>query len=47
MTKEQFLIACERARRGLLTALQWGLSMLIAPALILVIAILWIEDIKD
>lgn len=47
MTKEQFLSACERARRGLLTALQWGLSMLIAPALILVIAILWIEDIKD
>ena len=47
MNKEQFLSACERARRGLLTALQWGLSMLIAPALILVIAIIWIEDIKD
>ena len=47
MNKEQFLSACEQARRGFLIALQWVLSLLIAPALILVIAILWIEDIKD
>lgn len=47
MNKEKFLSTCERARKGFLTSLQWGLSMLIAPALILVIAILWIEDIKD
>lgn len=47
MTKEQFLSACERARRGLLTALQWGLSMLIAPALLMVVFIIWIEEIKD
>lgn len=47
MSKEQFLSACERARRGFLTALQWGLSMLIAPALLVVVFIIWIEDIKD
>lgn len=47
MNKEQFLNACERARYGFLTALQWILCILISPALILVIAILWIEDIKD
>ena len=47
MNKEQFFSACEKARCGFLTALQWVLSLLIAPALILVIAILWIEEIKD
>ena len=47
MNKEQFLNACERARRGLLTALQWILSLLIAPALLVVIFIILIEDIKD
>ena len=47
MNKEQFLRACERARRGFLTALQWILSLLIAPALLVVLLIIWIEDIKD
>ena len=27
MNKEQFFSVCERARRGFLTALQWGLSL--------------------
>lgn len=47
MNKEKFFSALESARRGFLTALQWILCILISPALILVIAILWIEDIKD
>ena len=47
MNKEHFFIACERARRGFLTAIQCGLSMLIAPALLVVLLIIWIEDIKD
>ena len=47
MTKEQFLSACERARRGFLTALQWGLSLLIAPALLVVVLIIWIDQIKN
>lgn len=47
MNKEQFLSACEQVRRGFLTALQWGLSLLIAPALIVVVVILWIEDAKE
>ena len=47
MTKEQFLTACERARRGFLTALQWLLCILIAPALLVVVFIIWIDKIKD
>ena len=47
MNKEQFMNACERARSGFLTAIQCGLSMLIAPALLVVLLIIWIEDIKD
>ena len=47
MTKEQFLSVCERARRGLLTALQWLLCLLIAPALLVVLFIIWIDQIKD
>lgn len=47
MNKEQFLCTCEHARRGFLTALQCGLSILIAPALMVVVLIIWIEDIKD
>ena len=47
MTKEQFLNACERARRGFLTALQWLLCLLIAPALLVVLFIIWIDKIKD
>ena len=46
MNKEQFLRACERARRGFLTALQWLLCILIAPALLVLVFILWIEEIK-
>ena len=47
MNKEQILNACERARRGFLTALQWLLCLLIAPALLVVVLILWIDQIKD
>ena len=47
MTKEQFLNACERARRGFLTALQWLLCILIAPALLVVVLIIWIDQIKN
>ena len=47
MNKEQFFSACEQIRRGLLTALQWGLTMLIAPALLVVVFIICIEEIKD
>ena len=47
MTKEQFLNACERARRGFLTGLQWILCIFIAPALIVVIFIIWIDQIKN
>ena len=47
MNKEQFLIACEQARIGFLTALQWLLCLLIAPALIVVVFIIWIDKIKN
>lgn len=47
MNKEQFLSAFERARSVFLTALQWGLTLLIAPALLVVVVILWIDLIKD
>ena len=47
MTKEQFLNACERARRGVLTALQWLLCLLIAPALLVVVLIILIDQIKN
>ena len=47
MTKEQFLNACERARLGFLTALQWLLCLLIAPALLVVVFIIWIDQIKN
>ena len=47
MNKEQFYSACERARRGFLTALQWILCLLIAPALLVVVLILWIDQIKN
>ena len=46
MNKEQFLNACERARRGFLTALQWLLCLLIAPALLVVVLIILIDQIK-
>lgn len=47
MNKEQFLSACERARRGFLTALQWLLCLLIAPALLVVVFVIWIDQIKN
>ena len=47
MNKEQFLNAFECARRGFLTALQWLLCLLIAPALLVVLFIIWIDKIKD
>ena len=47
MTKEKFLNACERARRGFLTALQLLLCLLIAPALLVVVFIIWIDQIKN
>ena len=46
MKKEQFLRACEQARRGVLTALQWMLCLLIAPALLVVVFIIWIDNAK-
>ena len=46
MNKEQFLSACDQARLGFLTALQWLLYLLIAPALLVFVFILWIEEIK-
>lgn len=47
MTKEQFLNACDRARRGFLTALQWLLCLLISPALLVVVLIILIDQIKN
>ena len=46
MNKEQFFSACEQARRGLLTALQWLLCLLIAPALLVVVFIILIDNAK-
>ena len=46
MNKEQFLIACECVRRGFLTAIQFGLCLLITPALLVVVLIIWIDQIK-
>ena len=46
MNKEQFLTACEHARIGFLTALQWLLCLLIAPALLVVVFIIWIDNAK-
>lgn len=47
MNKEQFLTACEHVRRGFLTALQWLLCLLIAPALLVVVFIIWIDNAKN
>ena len=46
MNKEQFLNDFERARLGFLTALQWLLCLLIAPALLVVVFIIWIDNAK-
>ena len=47
MNKEQFLTAFERARRVFLTALQCELCLLILPALLVVVFIIWIDQIKN
>ena len=47
MKKEQFLSACEQTRRAFLTAIQWLLCILIAPALLVVVFIILIDEIKD
>ena len=47
MNKEQFLNAFEQARIVFLTALQCLLCLLIAPALIVVVFIIWIDQIKN
>lgn len=44
--KEQFFSACEHARYGFLTALQCGLCLLILPALLVVVFIIWIDNSK-
>ena len=46
MTKEQFLNAFDHARKGFLTALQWILCLLIAPALLVVVFVIWIDNAK-
>ena len=46
MNKERFFTACERARIGFLTVLQWLLCLLIAPALLVVVFIIWIDNAK-
>lgn len=46
MNKEQFLTACEHVRRVFLTALQWLLCLLIAPAFLVVVFIIWIDNAK-
>ena len=47
MNKEQLFNACECARVGFLTTLQWLLCLLIAPALLIVVLIIWIDQIKN
>ena len=46
MNKEKFMNACESARLGFLTALQWLLCLLISPALLVVVFIIWIDNAK-
>ena len=47
MNKEQFMNACGRVRLGFLTALQLVLTLLIAPAVLVVVLIIWIDQIKN
>ena len=47
MNKEQFFSACEKIRYGFLTALKWVLILLISPALLVVVFIIWIDQIKN
>ena len=46
MNKEQFFNACEQTRRGFLTALLWLLCLLIVSALLVVVFIIWIDNVK-
>ena len=46
MNKEQFLNACERSRKGFLTAIQYVLTVLITPALLVVVFIILIDNAK-
>lgn len=46
-TKEFLCALSDRLRFYALTALQVILSLTILPALLVVIVILWIEDVKD
>ena len=46
MNKEQFLTAFERELIGFLTSLQWLLCLLIAPALLVVVLIILIDNAK-
>ena len=46
MNKEQFMNACEQIRLVFLTALQFGLCILIAPALLAVVFIICIDNSK-
>ena len=47
MNKEKFFSALERTRKGFLTTLQLALSILISPAFLVVLFIIWIDQIKD
>ena len=46
MNKERFLNAFYRARIGFLTALQCVFILLIAPSLLVVFLIIWIDNVK-
>ena len=47
MNKEKFFSALERTRRCFLTILQLALCLLISPAFLVVLFIIWIDQIKD
>lgn len=46
MNKEKFFSALERTRRCFLTILQLALCLLISPAFLVVVFIIWIDRIK-
>lgn len=47
MNKEKFFSALERTRRCFLTILQLALCLLISPAFLVVLFIIWIDQIKN
>ena len=47
MNKEKFFSALERTRRRFLTILQLALCLLISPAFLVVLFIIWIDQIKN